>query len=101
MWIYLFIFNQRSVFFDEYLGRYSPKPFFHHICISVQAAEKEALLVRHEEERGEQRRKAKVEKKALKKTQKTNRTGDKRKAEDVGEDEWEEETGKGDERTPC
>ncbi|MCI4392483.1 hypothetical protein PGIGA_G00146400 [Pangasianodon gigas] len=58
----------------------------------VKAAEKEALLVRQEEERAEQRRKAKAEKKAQKKSQKTNRTGDKRKAEDVGEDEWGEET---------
>lgn len=99
-----FFLNKRSIRFDEYLGGYSPKPisffFFFYICISVQAAEKEALVARHEEERVEQRRKAKVEKKAQKKTQKTNRTGDKRKAEDVGEDEWEEETGKGDKRTP-
>ncbi|XP_036453812.1 squamous cell carcinoma antigen recognized by T-cells 3 [Colossoma macropomum] len=58
----------------------------------VKAAEKEALLVRQEEERAEQRRKAKAEKKAQKKSQKTNRTGDKRKAEDDGEDEWGEET---------
>uniref|UniRef100_A0AAR2M3Q2 RRM domain-containing protein n=1 Tax=Pygocentrus nattereri TaxID=42514 RepID=A0AAR2M3Q2_PYGNA len=58
----------------------------------VKAAEKEAQLVRHEEERAEQRRKAKAEKKAQKKSQKTNRTGDKRKAEDDGEDEWGEET---------
>ncbi|XP_026795601.3 squamous cell carcinoma antigen recognized by T-cells 3 [Pangasianodon hypophthalmus] len=58
----------------------------------AKAAEKEALLVRQEEERAEQRRKAKAEKKAQKKSQKTNRTGDKRKAEDVGEDEWGEET---------
>lgn len=69
-----------------------------YIYISVQAAEKEALLVRHEEERADQRRKAKAEKKAQKKSQKTNRTGDKRKAEDVGEDEWGEETGKGGKR---
>ncbi|MCJ8746713.1 hypothetical protein PDJAM_G00144880 [Pangasius djambal] len=58
----------------------------------AKAAEKEALLVRQEEERAEQRRKAKAEKKAQKKGQKTTRTGDKRKAEDVGEDEWGEET---------
>lgn len=66
----------------------------HLICNSVQAAEKEALLVRQEEERTEQRRKAKADKKAQKKSHKTNRTGDKRKAEDVDDDEWGEETGK-------
>lgn len=66
----------------------------------IQAAEKEALLVRQEEERAEQRRKAKAEKKAQKKSQKTNRTGDKRKAEDVGEDEWGDESGKGGRRMP-
>lgn len=70
----------------------------HLICVSVQAAEKEALLFQQEEERAEQRRKAKAEKKAQKKSQKTNRAGDKRKAEDVGEDEWGEETGKGGKR---
>ncbi|XP_017307594.1 squamous cell carcinoma antigen recognized by T-cells 3 [Ictalurus punctatus] len=58
----------------------------------AKAAEKEALLVQHGDDRAEQRRKAKAEKKAQKKSQKTNRTGDKRKADDVGEDEWGEET---------
>ncbi|KAF4074599.1 hypothetical protein AMELA_G00241220 [Ameiurus melas] len=58
----------------------------------AKAAEKEALLVQHEDDRSEQRRKAKAEKKSQKKSQKTNRTGDKRKVDDVGEDEWGEET---------
>lgn len=77
--------------------RWKPCAFFftlRPICVSVQAAEKEALLVQHGDDRAEQRRKAKAEKKAQKKSQKTNRTGDKRKADDVGEDEWGEETGK-------
>lgn len=75
-----------------------PHCISHLTCISLQAAEKEALLVRQEEGRAEHRRKNKAEKKAQKKTQKTNRTGDKRKAEDAGDNEWEEETGKSGER---
>ncbi|KAJ8379381.1 hypothetical protein SKAU_G00001590 [Synaphobranchus kaupii] len=53
-----------------------------------KVAEKEALLARQEEEKAEQRRKAKADKKAQKKTQK--KTGEKRKAdeEEDEEDEW-------------
>lgn len=69
-------------------------PWLIECCVSPKAAEKEAHLVRQEEERAEQRRKAKADKKAQKKSQKTNRTGDKRKAEDDGGDEWGDETGK-------
>lgn len=60
-----------------------------------QVAEKEAHLVRQEEEKTEQRRRAKADKKNQKKGQKGSRPGDKRKAEDKDyEDEWGEESGK-------
>ncbi|TKS78710.1 Squamous cell carcinoma antigen recognized by T-cells 3 [Collichthys lucidus] len=55
----------------------------------AKAAEKEANLARQEEERADQRRKAKSEKKAQKKVQKGTRTGEKRKAEQEDyHDEW-------------
>uniref|UniRef100_A0A1A7Z1N7 Spliceosome associated factor 3, U4/U6 recycling protein n=1 Tax=Iconisemion striatum TaxID=60296 RepID=A0A1A7Z1N7_9TELE len=58
----------------------------------VKAAEKEANLVRQEEERFEQRRKAKADKKSQKKVQK-GRAGEKRKAErDDDQDEWNEDS---------
>ncbi|KAI3372860.1 hypothetical protein L3Q82_023307 [Scortum barcoo] len=58
-------------------------------------AEKEASLARHEEEKADQRRKAKSEKKAQKKAQKGSRAGEKRKAEqDDYHDEWNEDSGK-------
>ncbi|KAG9354945.1 hypothetical protein JZ751_001658 [Albula glossodonta] len=58
----------------------------------AKVAEKEALLARQEEEKAEQRRKAKAEKKAQKKTQK--KAGEKRKAEEEEdeEDEWGDES---------
>lgn len=60
-----------------------------------QVAEKEAHLVRQEEEKTEQRRRAKADKKNQKKGQKGSRPGEKRKAEDKDyEDEWGEESGK-------
>uniref|UniRef100_A0A669CBM9 Spliceosome associated factor 3, U4/U6 recycling protein n=1 Tax=Oreochromis niloticus TaxID=8128 RepID=A0A669CBM9_ORENI len=60
----------------------------------AKAAEKEANLARQEDERAEQRRKAKVEKKAQKKVQKGTRAGEKRKAEqDDYQDEWNEDAG--------
>uniref|UniRef100_A0A8C9R698 Spliceosome associated factor 3, U4/U6 recycling protein n=1 Tax=Scleropages formosus TaxID=113540 RepID=A0A8C9R698_SCLFO len=59
----------------------------------AKVAEKEALLAQQEEEKTEQRKKAKAEKKAQKKTQKMGRTGEKRKAEDDDEgEEWGEES---------
>lgn len=54
-------------------------------------AEKEANLAHQEEERTDQRRKAKAEKKGQKKGQKGIRAGEKRRAE---HDEWNEESGK-------
>ncbi|XP_063345027.1 squamous cell carcinoma antigen recognized by T-cells 3 [Pelmatolapia mariae] len=60
----------------------------------AKTAEKEANLARQEDERAEQRRKAKVEKKAQKKVQKGTRAGEKRKAEqDDYQDEWNEDAG--------
>ncbi|XP_054904958.1 squamous cell carcinoma antigen recognized by T-cells 3 [Poeciliopsis prolifica] len=57
----------------------------------AKAAEKETNLARHEEEKMEQRRKAKAEKKAQKKAQKTSRGGEKRKAEqDDYQEDWTE-----------
>ncbi|KAM4745784.1 squamous cell carcinoma antigen recognized by T-cells 3 [Anableps anableps] len=59
----------------------------------AKAAEKETNLARHEEEKMEQRRKAKAEKKAQKKTQKATRGGEKRKAEqDDYQEDWNEES---------
>uniref|UniRef100_A0A674BMS2 Spliceosome associated factor 3, U4/U6 recycling protein n=1 Tax=Salmo trutta TaxID=8032 RepID=A0A674BMS2_SALTR len=61
----------------------------------AKVAEKEAHLVRQEEEKTEQRRRAKADKKNQKKGQKGSRPGEKRKAEDEdNEDEWGEESGK-------
>uniref|UniRef100_UPI0037E95751 squamous cell carcinoma antigen recognized by T-cells 3 isoform X2 n=1 Tax=Semicossyphus pulcher TaxID=241346 RepID=UPI0037E95751 len=58
----------------------------------AKVAEKEANLARQEEERADQRRKAKSEKKAHKKVQKGTRAGEKRKAEqDDYHDEWNED----------
>nr|XP_046243347.1 squamous cell carcinoma antigen recognized by T-cells 3 [Scatophagus argus] len=59
----------------------------------AKVAEKEAIMARQEEERAEQRRKAKSDKKAQKKFQKGTRAGEKRKAEqdDYG-DEWNEDS---------
>ncbi|CAJ1068283.1 squamous cell carcinoma antigen recognized by T-cells 3 isoform X1 [Xyrichtys novacula] len=55
----------------------------------AKAAEKEATMARQEEERADQRRRAKSEKKV----QKDNRVGEKRKAEqDDYRDEWNEDT---------
>ncbi|XP_068166899.1 squamous cell carcinoma antigen recognized by T-cells 3 [Antennarius striatus] len=59
----------------------------------AKAAEKEANLARQEEERADQRRKAKSDKKAQKKVQKGSRAGEKRKAEPDGyHNDWNEET---------
>uniref|UniRef100_A0A674BNS3 Spliceosome associated factor 3, U4/U6 recycling protein n=1 Tax=Salmo trutta TaxID=8032 RepID=A0A674BNS3_SALTR len=59
----------------------------------AKVAEKEAHLVRQEEEKTEQRRRAKADKKNQKKGQKGSRPGEKRKAEDEdNEDEWGEES---------
>ncbi|XP_070759995.1 squamous cell carcinoma antigen recognized by T-cells 3 [Enoplosus armatus] len=59
----------------------------------AKEAEKEANMARQEEERVDQRRKAKTDKKAQKKTfQKGTRAGEKRKAEhNVDRDEWNED----------
>uniref|UniRef100_A0A8C1MH26 Spliceosome associated factor 3, U4/U6 recycling protein n=1 Tax=Cyprinus carpio TaxID=7962 RepID=A0A8C1MH26_CYPCA len=57
----------------------------------ARVAEKEALQARQEEEKAEHRRKAKADKKGQKKSQKVNRTGDKRKADDEYEQEWGED----------
>ncbi|XP_070992026.1 squamous cell carcinoma antigen recognized by T-cells 3-like isoform X2 [Oncorhynchus clarkii lewisi] len=59
----------------------------------AKVAEKEAHLVRQEEEKTEQRRRAKADKKSQKKGQKGSRPGEKRKAEDEdNENEWGEES---------
>uniref|UniRef100_A0A672T8E7 Squamous cell carcinoma antigen recognized by T-cells 3-like n=1 Tax=Sinocyclocheilus grahami TaxID=75366 RepID=A0A672T8E7_SINGR len=63
----------------------------------ARVAEKEALQARQEEDKAENRRKAKADKKGQKKSQKANRTGDKRKAEDEYEEEWGEDAGMGEE----
>ncbi|KAM4616482.1 squamous cell carcinoma antigen recognized by T-cells 3 isoform 2-T2 [Polymixia lowei] len=57
----------------------------------AKVAEKEANLLRQEEEKTEQRRRAKVEKKSQKKGQKGSRAGEKRKAEyDDYQKDWNE-----------
>uniref|UniRef100_A0A8C7NJ19 Spliceosome associated factor 3, U4/U6 recycling protein n=1 Tax=Oncorhynchus mykiss TaxID=8022 RepID=A0A8C7NJ19_ONCMY len=59
----------------------------------AKVAEKEAHLVRQEEEKTEQRRRAKADKKNQKKGQKGSGPGEKRKAEDEdNENEWGEES---------
>ncbi|XP_047447825.1 squamous cell carcinoma antigen recognized by T-cells 3 [Mugil cephalus] len=59
----------------------------------AKVAEKEANLARQEEDRAEQRRKAKSEKKTQKKFQHGSRAGEKRKAEqDDYQDEWNEDS---------
>ncbi len=58
-------------------------------------AEKEANLAHQEEEKADQRRKAKLDKKAQKKVQKGTRAGEKRKAEqDDYHNEWNDDSGK-------
>uniref|UniRef100_A0A8C8A457 Spliceosome associated factor 3, U4/U6 recycling protein n=1 Tax=Oryzias sinensis TaxID=183150 RepID=A0A8C8A457_9TELE len=57
----------------------------------AKAAEKEANQARQEEERVEQRRKVKAEKKVLKKDQRG--AGEKRKAEQEDQDEWNKDSG--------
>lgn len=68
------------------------------LSITPQAAEKEAILARQEEEKAEHRKKSRAEKKA-KKVKKA-KPGDKRKAEEEDEEdeEWGEEAG---EFYPC
>ncbi len=56
-------------------------------------AEKEANMARQEEERADQRRKAKSEKKAQKKGQKGPRAGEKRKVEQDDHNAWNEDSG--------
>ncbi|KAM3868135.1 squamous cell carcinoma antigen recognized by T-cells 3 [Diretmus argenteus] len=59
----------------------------------AKVAEKEANLARQEEEKTDQRRKAKADKKSQKKGQKGFRAGEKRKVEqDNYQDEWDEES---------
>lgn len=53
-----------------------------------QVAEKEATVARQEEDRAEQRRKAKSDKKAQKKMGKHVRVGEKRKAQQDYDDNW-------------
>lgn len=55
---------------------------------------KEANLARQEEERVEQRRKVKAEKKVQKKDQKGTQAGEKRKADQEDQDEWNKDLGK-------
>lgn len=57
-------------------------------------AEKEATVARQEEDRAEQRRKAKSDKKGQRKTGKDVRFGEKRKAQRDYEDNWNDSTGK-------
>nr|XP_014350136.1 PREDICTED: squamous cell carcinoma antigen recognized by T-cells 3 [Latimeria chalumnae] len=58
----------------------------------AKTAEKEALLAKQEEEKAEQRRKARAEKKSQKKAKaKATKAGEKRKADDEEDDEWGEE----------
>lgn len=64
---------------------------YYAIC---QVAEKEATVARQEEDRAEQRRKAKSEKKAQKKMGKDVRTGEKRKAQQDYEDNWNDSIGR-------
>lgn len=62
-----------------------------HFC---QVAEKEANMVRQEEDRADQRRKNRSDKKFQKKTQKGTRAGEKRKVEqDDYHNEWNEDSG--------
>uniref|UniRef100_H3DEK9 Spliceosome associated factor 3, U4/U6 recycling protein n=1 Tax=Tetraodon nigroviridis TaxID=99883 RepID=H3DEK9_TETNG len=58
----------------------------------AKVAEKEATVARQEEDRAEQRRKAKSEKKAQKKMGKDVRAGEKRKAQQDYEDNWNDGT---------
>ncbi|KAM4579006.1 squamous cell carcinoma antigen recognized by T-cells 3 [Fundulus diaphanus] len=59
----------------------------------AKAAAKETNMTRHEEEKMEQRRKAKADKKAQKKSQKSSRGGEKRKAEqDEYQEDWNEKS---------
>lgn len=58
-----------------------------------QVAVKEANIARQEEDRAEQRRKAKSDKKAQKKMGKDVRAGEKRKAQQDYEDNWNNGTG--------
>ncbi|XP_012719003.2 squamous cell carcinoma antigen recognized by T-cells 3 [Fundulus heteroclitus] len=59
----------------------------------AKAAAKETNMARHEEEKMEQRRKAKADKKAQKKSQKSSRGGEKRKAEqDEYQEDWNEKS---------
>lgn len=86
--MYISALHWANVSFSRFSKCFSAWP----IC---QAAEKEANLARQEEERVEQRRKAKSDKKAQKKFQRGNRVGEKRKAEqDDYHDEWNEDYGK-------
>lgn len=59
-----------------------------------QVAEKEATVARQEEDRAEQRRKAKSEKKTQKKLGKDVRAGNKRKAQQHYEDNWNDSIGR-------
>lgn len=59
-----------------------------------QVAEKEATIARQEEDRAEQRRKAKSEKKVQKKMGKTVRAVEKRKAQQDYEDNWNDSIGR-------
>ncbi|XP_078010507.1 spliceosome associated factor 3, U4/U6 recycling protein isoform X2 [Phascolarctos cinereus] len=56
----------------------------------VKAAEKEAALAQLEEEKSEQRKRARAEKRAFKKMKKA-KAGDKRKADEDDDDEWGDE----------
>lgn len=58
-----------------------------------QVAVKEANIARQEEDRAEQRRKAKSDKKAQKKIGKDVQAGEKRKAQQDYEDNWNNGTG--------
>ncbi|XP_043924344.1 squamous cell carcinoma antigen recognized by T-cells 3 isoform X2 [Protopterus annectens] len=57
----------------------------------TKAAEKEAAFVQKEDERAEQRKKARADKKALKKAKRDAKFGEKRKAEEREEEEWDTE----------
>lgn len=71
---------------------------YYTIC---QVAEKEATVARQEEDRAEQRRKAKSEKKAQKKMGKDVRAGEKRKAQQDYEDNWNDSIGRWIMMKPC
>lgn len=64
----------------------------------AKVAEKEANLARQEEEKADQRRKAKVDKKTQKKPQKGFRVGEKRKTEQDDYHEWNEDLEQGPKR---